>query len=117
MRLLRHFHDKEELHAAVSLLHSKGIPTHLKYSGAPAVWPTPYRVALFVCLARHLSDALQVLKDPDHKVSEPVDVKAYEEGLKAQGTSTLLVKLSALVLVGSAVFLFFAVWAHAFFFG
>ena len=110
MKLVRHFYDPEELRRAINLLHAKGIPTHLKYSGAPSVWPTPYRAAMFVCLDRHLRDAVMVLQDPEHKVSEPVDVGAYLAGLEAQGTSPTLVKWTVYVLLGCIGFFVLAVW-------
>jgi hypothetical protein len=51
-----------------------------------------------------------VLRDPEHKVAEPVDVAAYEAGLQAQGTSPTLLKWTIYVLFGSVLFFVLAVW-------
>jgi hypothetical protein len=104
MKFLGHTSSKVGYEATLSLLRSKGIPTYVRFSGVPSVWPTQYRTAIFVCLDRHYDDALRLLKDPSHQVREPVDVDEYERFSKDAPTSPLILRWSLVVLGVSVLF-------------
>ena len=109
MKLIGHVHDQNAYQETVGLLHSRGIPTFTKHSGAPVMWPTAFRVALYVALDKHYEDALALLSNPDHKVEEPVDVEKYKLQSQSQIISPKFLLTVFLVLLAVALFFVAAV--------
>jgi hypothetical protein len=46
-------------------------------------WFTGYKKGLWVCLDEQYRDALALLKNPEHQVTQPVDVEAFHRELEA----------------------------------
>ena len=109
MRFLGHVHEKGARHEAVSLLRSKGIPTYEKFSGVPSIWP-PYRIAIYVCLDEHYEDALELLRNPNHRVANPVNVAEFDEYVRSQPMSMLIIKWGALALFATSLLLVAMTW-------
>jgi hypothetical protein len=78
VKLLTHIHDERTLSETSHLLRRAGIPVFVQDSAPPANFARAYRMAVFVCLDRHLDDARALLQDPGHRVADPVDVDEYD---------------------------------------
>jgi len=101
MRLLTYVASRSEQARLIGLLQSQGIPVlgdqmpGIRYS---------MQTALFVCIDEQYDDALALLKNPEHTVSEPVDVDAFWKA--SAGTQPQLLRWSLValaVLVGVCI--------------
>ena len=83
--------SQDELMAAKMLLESHGIPVYIGGEGAFRInrRMTAYQRSLWVFLDQHYEDALRLLDDPAHEVTEPVDVAAFYEAFEKQQASPL----------------------------
>lgn len=105
MRYLATVHDTHELHRMRTLLRERGVPTYVGDASVRLLT----RQKLFVCIDSQLDDALKVLKDPTHRVAEPVDAQAFED---AMGSSDLsLLTRYATWIMASAVAIVLLLWA------
>jgi hypothetical protein len=94
MKLLVKLHDEDELSRVLGLLRAKGIPGFVQGSGVRG----SVVGHVFVVLDRQLGDAQHLLVDPDHEVSEPVDVEDFERSLASHDSTPILIG-AAIVLV------------------
>ena len=104
MRVLGYIHSAEELARVTDLLESRGVPVYaeparLRYG--PSNW------CLFVCINAQYDDAVALLADENHMVSQPIDVEKFklEErtvGLRRTLQGSLIV-LAGLVLLVAVV--------------
>jgi hypothetical protein len=90
MQILTHAYSFEERQRIEWLLGERGIPTYSVMAGAGR-WMTQSanQWVVYVCIDSQLPDALAVLKDPDHGVTDPVDVTAFNEALRSADTSPM----------------------------
>jgi hypothetical protein len=91
------FGNSAECSEVRELLASRGIPSYW------AVGFRLYRGPLFVCINDQYEDALAVLKNPGHIVSQPVNVEEFERATQTQGLSTVLMGGIALLSLLSAM--------------
>ena len=104
MRFLVRTTDARETARVLSILESGGIPCHTQ----------PDRVhigtrAVFVVFDRHYDDALQLLLDSSHKVSDPVDLKHYQE-FEETFDHRLLLRYAIIWLLVSVIALVIAIF-------
>lgn len=109
MILIGHAYSGEQYRTIVELLESKEIPTHSVYSGVPSALPTPYRVAIFVCVNTQFHDAVALMKNPKHEVQVRIDIAAYRRLAKSKNWNLAILKGAAIVMAVLAL-LAAAVW-------
>jgi len=84
MQLLFESESSEKINSTKELLESRGIPVFI--SGTESFRMRPllvlYRKGVWVCLDEQFDDAVMLLKNPDHEVSNPVDVDAFHSSLE-----------------------------------
>lgn len=109
MKLIRQTKDKNELDHLRTLLESRGIPVHVgeehqHHLGGHAMPFLRYR--LHVVLDSQYDDAVKLLEDENHEVTDPVDLKAfrdYEEQIRPEVMNRILVWMGVIVLVLSVL--------------
>lgn len=86
----------EELERLRALLEDHGIPIYVTDSVRAG------RGSVFVCLDSQFEDAVALLRDPHHRVSQPVDVAQFYESLDratSQAPFTVRALLGVLALL------------------
>lgn len=106
MRFLLRTHDAAETSRIRSLLESNGILCHIQ---SDQRFVAGYRQAVFVCLDDQYDDARELLRNPEHRVANPLDASAYQKFSEGFGHGHILA-WSVLWLVAAALFLILAVW-------
>ena len=107
MRLLTYVYSRTEQERLVGLLQSHGIPVlgdemqGIRYTT---------QIALFVCIDEQYDDALALLKNPEHAVSEPVDVDAFWKASARTQPELLRWSLVALAVLVGVCILVVAIW-------
>jgi hypothetical protein len=98
VKLVAYIHDPQFLLECDSRLRSGGIPTLVRDVGP--VWGTS-KQALFVYIDSQYDDAVELLRNPNHRVSFPVDVKDFERASNQplSGTAIMWLASAAVVLV------------------
>lgn len=97
MKSLGEFNHSTECSQIRELLASRGIPTYWNPGFGGACAP------LFVCIDEQYNDALALLKNPEHTVAHPVDVKEFTQAERTQGFGTILIGGGAILLLLLAV--------------
>jgi len=73
LKLLTKVYDRDLLNHSARLLENAGIPVFCKtYGGLVTIY-----YSLFVLIDDQLEDAIKLLKDPNHVVSNPVDIDEF----------------------------------------
>jgi hypothetical protein len=108
MKLLGFWNDHSDASATLSLLESHGVPTHTKYSQLSRAGRS--RLAIYVCLDSQYPDAVAVLQNPKHRVSNPVNVAEYRRWEADQPLSGSILRWAAILLV--AVVVLFGLAVH-----
>jgi cytochrome b subunit of formate dehydrogenase len=76
LKLIGYSYSHEQTTRITSLLKFKGIPTHITYAYGHAM---SYKAAIFVCIDHQLNDAKLLLANPNHVVSDPVDIEEFDK--------------------------------------
>ena len=105
MRLLEYAQSKERAGEIIGRLRDRGIPTYSKVGGSP--WISPYQLAIFVCIDEQFDDAVAVLANREHVVSNPVDVAEFERQSRTTGLSFLAKWSTITLLLVLAIFAIF----------
>jgi hypothetical protein len=82
MKILFHSPFKSEIESAKILLESKGIPVFIgSQNSGPAlgILIAANKYTLWSCIDSQYEDALKVLNDPGHEVSEPIDISDFQQ--------------------------------------
>jgi hypothetical protein len=105
MQILTHAYSSEDRQRIEWLLGERGIPTYSVMAGAGR-WMTQSanQWVVYVCIDSQLSDALAVLKNPDHEVADPVNVTEFNEALRSADTSPMAYWLLKATLIIVTVF-------------
>lgn len=84
MRLLFESESQDELARAKELLEENGIPVFISSEETYRMRPSAvlYKKGLWICLEGQFSDALKLLKNPNHEVAQPVDVEEFHHSLE-----------------------------------
>ena len=85
MKSLGFFNDSTEADKVYELLSSRGIPSYIEGKGIYSSG-----IVVFVCINEQHEDAIALLKNPNHVVSQPVDVEAFEFAARSAGMGTIL---------------------------
>jgi|GEM_PF-1582173 len=106
MPIIAYYSNRNEAQEAFNILELNGVPPYIKDAGT---WSDPCRTALVVLIPEQVDDAIELLKNPDHQVQNPVDMEQFYE-IENSGDS--LKSISRYVAYGSvAAFAFvFAVF-------
>jgi hypothetical protein len=109
MRLLTKIHSSGERAELAAFLESHGIPVFIDSAWT---WRASSRSSVFVCLDRQYDDALALLRNPDHVVSEPIDVAEFWKA--APATLPIILKNALEVLAVLIVLALFVIAAKQF---
>ena len=111
MKYIARFSDPDEIHRIRHLLRSKGIPTYEKtVVGRKMGW----QAVLYVCMAEHVDDSLRLIRNPSHKVANPVNAEEFEKALENPDTTQLtkLITLWGFIICASCLGLFYLLWKY-----
>ena len=113
MKFLTYAKDETGAGAIKTLLEDAGIPVVLRRQEMRRygiIGGGSIRTRIFVCLDFQFTDACELLRNPGHPVSQPVNAAEYHTWAESQPLSRTLVWGSPLVLLGVLIFFILVVW-------
>ena len=103
MKLLTQVFSNAERARVEDLLNERGIPTYARGTGGSRTG-TALGSDIFVCVDAQFEDAVTLLTDPDHQVSQPIDVAEFKQDVARVGVGPIAKWLVLPVLALVALF-------------
>ena len=105
MQLLTNVYSLEERQRIETLLNERGVATYARSTGTGRrLVEASKNWAIFVCINSQFDDAVALLSNPDHEVTDPVNVSEFNNAIEAADNSPIAYWLLKAVVIVALLF-------------